>query len=30
MLVDIDDKEALQALFDQEDLKDMDDLFPRR
>lgn len=29
-LVDIDDKEALQAIFDDEDLKDMDDLFPRR
>jgi plasmid stability protein len=29
-LVDIDDKEAMRAIFDEEDLKDMDDLFPRR
>jgi len=29
-IVDIDDKEAVQAMFDEEDLKDMDDLFPRR
>ena len=29
-LVDIDDKEAVQAMFDEENLKDMGDLFPRR
>ena len=29
-LVDIDDKELMQAIFDEEDLKDMDDAVPRR
>ena len=29
-LVDIDDKEVMQAIFDEEDLKDIDDVIPRR
>ena len=29
-LVDIDDKEVMQAIFDEEDLKDIDEVVPRR